>query len=85
LKLETGVMPELQPLPGRPFAANRAFWYLGGEHEGVKGFFFELSDEHVQQIEQRPELKLLPWTEAIAATRDALSGMMIGRLIAHLK
>lgn len=81
---ETGIKAELIELPGRLFVGNRAFFQVNGEHEGTKGFYFLLDRKIIDAIKQRDDLVLLPWQTAICVTRDALTGMLIGRVVAHL-
>jgi 8-oxo-dGTP pyrophosphatase MutT (NUDIX family) len=81
---ETGVVPSLEPVEGRHFAGNRAFFVIDGEDEGTRVFTFELSEVQIPLVEADNRLQLMPWRAAIRQTRDALSGMAIARVVAEL-
>lgn len=78
---ETGQLADPNPVQGRGFVGNRAFFWLDGEHEGTSVFSFELTSEQVEAINSSDNLQLMTVKEAINATRDALTGMAIGRFV----
>jgi len=80
---ETGQLSNPEPVSGRGFVGNRAFFQLNGEHEGTSVFMFELTDEQVEAIGTSDKLEMMPWQDAVRATRDALSGMAIARFVAE--
>lgn len=79
---ETDLLANPEPVSGRGYVGNRAFFQLDGEDEGTSVFTFELTDEQVKAANKSDKLALMPWRDAIRTTRDALSGMAIARLIA---
>lgn len=81
---ETDQLANPEPVQGRGYVGNRAFFQLAGEDEGTSVFAFELSDEQVDAIDGSDKLQLMRWQDAIRTTRDALSGMAIARLVADL-
>lgn len=78
---ETGQLVNPEPVQGRGYVGNRAFFQLDGEHEGTSVFAFELSDEQVDAVDSSPNLQMMSAKDAINTTRDALSGMAIGRFV----
>ena len=81
---ETDQLAIPEPVQGRGYVGNRAFFALDSEDEGTSVFAFELTAEQVEAIGQSDKLQLMSWQEAIRTTRDALSGMAIARLVADL-
>jgi len=81
---ETDQLAHPEPIQGRGYVGNRAFFQLDGEDEGTSVFAFELTLEQIRAIDGSNKLQLMPWREAIRVTRDALSGMAIARLIADI-
>ena len=81
---ETDALANPEPVPGRGYVGNRAFFQLNSEDEGTSVFTFELSTEQLRAITHSDKLALMPWRDAIRTTRDALSGMAIARFIAEM-
>jgi len=79
---ETDQLANPYPVSGRGFVGNRAFFQLRDENEGTSVFAFELTPEQVEATNRSPKLQLMSWQDAIRTTRDALSGMAIGRFVA---
>jgi 8-oxo-dGTP pyrophosphatase MutT (NUDIX family) len=79
---ETDQLANPEPVSGRGYVGNRAFFQLASEDEGTSVFAFELTDEQVTATNDSDKLALMPWRDAIRTTRDALTGMAIARLVA---
>ena len=79
---ETDQLSNPEPVAGRSYVGNRAFFQLAGEHEGTSVFAFELSPDQIEAVNNSDKLQLMAWREAICTTRDALTGMAIARFIA---
>lgn len=79
---ETDQLVNPEPVTGRGYVGNRAFFQLAGEHEGTSVFAFELTDDQVDAVNNSDKLQLMSWQDAIRITRDALSGMAIARFVA---
>jgi ADP-ribose pyrophosphatase YjhB (NUDIX family) len=78
---ETDQLVNPAPVQGRGYVGNRAFFALNFEDEGTSVFEFMLTQEQVEAIERSDKLQLMTPHEAICTTRDALSGMAIGRFV----
>ena len=78
---ETDQLAHPEPLSGRGYVGNRAFFQLEDEDEGTSVFTFRLSQEQIDTISASDKLQLMTAREAINVTRDALSGMAIGRFV----
>lgn len=79
---ETDQLANPEPVQGRGYVGNRAFFQLNGEDEGTSVFAFELTPEQVDAVIASDKLQLMSWQDAIRTTRDALTGMAIARFIA---
>ncbi|GEM_PF-3347481 len=78
---ETDQLVNPHPIQGRGYVGNRAFFQLQGEDEGTSVFAFELTPEQIEAIGNSDKLQLMTPKDAINTTRDALSGMAIGRFV----
>lgn len=78
---ETDQLANPRPVEGRGFVGNRAFFWLDSEDEGTSVFAFELTPDQLEAINRSDKLQLMTAKEAINVTRDALSGMAIGRFV----
>ncbi len=78
---ETDQLVNPHPFQGRGYVGNRAFFQLQGEDEGTSVFPFELTPEQIEAIGNSDKLQLMTPKDAINTTRDALSGMAIGRFV----
>lgn len=80
---ETDQLANPEPIPGRGYVGNRAFFQLNGEHEGTSVFAFELTPEQVAAINNSPKLKLMSLKDAVNTTRDGLTGLALARFMVN--
>lgn len=81
---ETDQLINPDPVQGRGFVGNRAFFQLNSEDEGTSVFAFELTPEQIEAINKSDKLELMPWSKAVTVSRDALSIAALARLGAQL-